>query len=539
MMSRKWWALVPAVLAVLVVGLDGTILSVALPTLGRSLDASTGQLQWFVAAYTLVFAAALIPGGMLGDRYGRKKMLIASLLFFGAASIGCALAPSADAFIAARALLGLGGAVLLPMVLGLLPVLFDESERPRAVGAITAAAMLGYPIGPLLGGWMLTKFDWSWVFLINVPVVALAVVAVIFLLPESRSSTRTRIDVIGVALSACGLALLTYGVIGAGDAGWTDRAALAEMLVGALALAGLVLWERRVAAPLVDPALFRSRGFAWGAALSSVVSFAMFGLLFAVPLYFQVVRGVNAQGTGIRLLPLIAGMLVGGAFADRIAARAGARAVASLGFGLLAAALALGATTAVATGDAQALAWIALAGLGLGLVLPTTIDTALGTVSGESSGVSSGVIQALRGVGGLLGAAILGAILNATYRDQLEHAVSPALARPARESAIAGVDAASAGHSRPLLEVVQTSFVSGLDRTLWVSAALMAVGGVVAFAFRPRAREMATQSPASELGPNLTVAAVRAERPESRKKSGRFVSWRIARRSCEHSPVSP
>jgi DHA2 family multidrug resistance protein-like MFS transporter len=499
MASRTWWALVPAVLAVLTVGLDGTILSVALPTLGRSLGASTGQLQWFVAAYTLVFAAALVPGGMLGDRYGRKKMLVLALLLFGVASIACALAPSAEAFIAARALLGLGGAVMLPMVLGLLPVLFDEAERPRAVGAITAAAMLGYPIGPLLGGWMLTRFDWSWVFLINVPVVALAVLAVIVLLPESRSSARKRIDVIGVALSAGGLALLTYGVITAGDVGWADRSALAELLAGALALAGLVVWERRVDAPLIDPNLLRLPGFAWGAVLSSIVSFAMFGLLFAAPLYFQVVRGVDAQGSGIRLLPLIAGMLVGGAFADRITARVGARAVASVGFAMLAAALALGATTAVATGDAQALAWVALAGLGLGLVLPTTIDTALGAVSGESSGVSSGVLQALRMVGGALGAAILGAILNATYRDQLEHAVSPEVARPARESAVAGVDAATAAHSQHLLDAVQTAFVSGLDRTLWISAALMAAGGVLALVFRPRARE--------------TQAALEAEAP--------------------------
>jgi MFS transporter, DHA2 family, multidrug resistance protein len=489
MTSRKWWALVPAVLAVLTVGLDATILSVALPTLGRSLHASTGQLQWFVAAYTLVFAAALIPGGMLGDRYGRKKMLVLALLLFGTASIACALAPSAETFIVARAFLGLGGAVMLPMVLGLLPVLFDESERPRAVGAITAAAMLGYPIGPLLGGWMLTRFDWSWVFLINVPVVVLAVIAVVVLLPESRSSTRKRIDAIGIALSAGGLALLTYGVINAGDVGWADRSALAEMLGGVLALAGLVLWERRVDAPLVEPALFRSRGFAWGAALSSVVSFAMFGLLFAAPLYFQVVRGADAQGSGMRLLPLITGLLVGGAFADRITARVGARAVASLGFGLLAAALALGATTAVGTGDAQALAWIALAGLGLGLVLPTTIDTALGAVSGDSSGVSTGVLQALRMVGGALGAAILGAILNATYRDELEHAVSPSLARPARESAVAGVDTASATHSQHMLDAVQSAFVSGLDRTLWVSAALMAAGVVLALAFRPPARQ--------------------------------------------------
>lgn len=505
MTSKRWWALGPLVLAVLVVGLDATILSVALPTLGRSLEASTGQLQWFVAAYTLVFAAALIPGGMLGDRYGRKRILILALVIFGAASIACALAPSAGAFIAARALLGLGGALLLPMVLALLPVLFDETERRRAIGAITAAVMLGYPIGPLLGGWMLTKFHWSWVFLINVPVVVLAIVAVAVLLPESRSSIRHRIDLVGIVLSAGGLALLTYGVIGSGDRGWSDHESLAEIGVGVLALGAFVLWEHRVSAPLVDLRLFRSREFTWGATLSSIVSFGMFGLLFAGPLYFQVVRGADAQGSGIRLLPLIAGLLVGGAFADRLAARAGVRTVAALGLGLLAAGLALGATTSVATGDAQAVAWIALSGLGLGLVLPTTIDTALGAVSDESSGVSSGVLQALRMVGGALGAAILGAILNATYREQIDHAVSPALARTARDSAVAGVDAANAADSPVLLDAVRHAFMSGMSMTLWISAGLMTACAVFAVVFRPGVESESSASEAPESSSELAA----------------------------------
>jgi MFS transporter, DHA2 family, multidrug resistance protein len=498
MRSRKWWALGALALAVLAVGLDATILSVALPTLGRSLDASTGQLQWFVAGYTLVFAAALVPGGMLGDRYGRKKVLLIALLVFGAASIACASASSATAFIAARGLLGLGGALMLPMVMGLVPVLFGEQERARAIGAITAAVMLGYPIGPLLGGWMLTRFDWSWVFLINVPVVALAVVAVTVLLPESRSSVRQRIDMVGVAISSAGLALLTYGVIQTGDRGWSDGAAVAEMAVGTLLLSAFVLWERRVANPLVDLGLFRARAFAWGATLSSLVSFAMFGLLFAGPLYFQVVRGTDAQGSGIRLLPLIGGLLVGGTIADRLAARLGARAVATLGLMLFATGLALGATTTVASDDARAAVWVALSGLGLGLVLPTTIDTALGAVSHDSSGVGSAVLSALRMVGSALGAAILGALINATYRDRLDHAVSPALARPARESAVAGIDAANAAHSAPLHHAVRAAFVNGMNLTLWVSAAIIAAAGLVALLLRPtagRVPDSAQQAP--------------------------------------------
>jgi MFS transporter, DHA2 family, multidrug resistance protein len=482
---RKWLALASLVLAVLAVGLDGTILSIALPTLGRSFAASTSELQWFVAAYTLVFAAALVPGGMLGDRYGRKKILLLSLALFGAASIACALAPTAGTFIAARALLGLGGALMLPMVMGVIPVLFGQAERARAIGAISAAAMLGYPIGPLLGGWMLTKFDWSWVFLLNVPVVAVAVVAVAILLPESRSSLRNPIDSAGVALSATGLALLTYGVISAGGAGWGDRGAIAEMIGGCVVLAAFLIWETRVSHPLVDLRLFRSRAFTWGATLSTIVSFAMFGLLFAVPLYVQVVRGADAQGSGLRVLPLIGGMLAGGILADRIAAGAGARLVACLGFTVFAGGLALGAMTTVTTGDLQAVTWLALCGLGLGLVLPTAIDAALGVADDENSGVSSGILQALRSAGGVFGAAILGAIMNTIYRDQLSH-LGSSLPASARGSAVAGADAATTAHSPALLHAVRESFLSGMNTTLWICAALMALGSVLAVTIRHR-----------------------------------------------------
>jgi MFS transporter, DHA2 family, multidrug resistance protein len=345
--------------------------------------------------------------------------------------------------------------------------------------------MLGYPIGPLLGGWMLTHFDWGWVFLINVPVVILGLAAVAVLLPESRSSSRQRIDVGGVVLLAGALALLSYGIINAGQDGWTDRAALAEIVGGALALAVFVIWESRVALPLVDLRLFRSRAFSWGTILSSTVSFAMFGLLFAVPQYFQAVRGADAQGSGIRLLPFIGGMLIGGAVADRLVTRAGVRIVATLGLALLAAGLGFGATTSIATGEAQTLAWIALAGLGLGLVLPTSIDTALGAVPRDTSGVASGVIQAARMVGGSFGAAILGAIINATYQDRLAQTV-PAQAPNLGGSVTTGIDTATATGSQPLLHAVREAFVSGMDRAMWVSAALIGIGGLLALTFRSR-----------------------------------------------------
>jgi MFS transporter, DHA2 family, multidrug resistance protein len=282
---------------------------------------------------------------------------------------------------------------------------------------------------------------------------------------------------------------VTYGIINAGETGWTDGVAVTEMVVGVLALVAFALWERRSAASLVDLSLFGSRAFTWGTTLSSAVSFTMFGLLFAIPLFFQVVHGADAQGSGIRLLPLIGGLLLGGILADRLAVRVGGNVVCSLGFALMAAGLALGATTSVATGDARAAAWIVLAGLGLGLILPTSIDAALGAVSRESSGVASSVLQGARMVAGAFGAAILGSIINSTYRDRLEQAsVSPGLVRSARDSAVAGVDAATGAHSSSLLHAVRAAFVSGMNLTLLVSAVLMAVGAVLALRFMPRAR---------------------------------------------------
>jgi MFS transporter, DHA2 family, multidrug resistance protein len=279
--ARRWWALGALTLAVLAVGLDGTVLSVALPTLATDLHASTADLQWFVSAYTLVLAAAMLPGGLLGDRYGRKKVLLGALALFGVGSLACAYAPSAGAFIAARVLLGLGAAAIIPLALSVLTVLFTDQERPRAVGVWATANFLALPIGPILGGWLLTNYWWGWVFLVNLPVVALGLVAVTVLLPESRSATRTGLDPVGVLASSAGLAALVYGVIQAGERGWGDPVALVAMLVGVLLLAAFVLWERRLSRrpagqPLVDLALFRSTSFTWGTILAAVGVFALF-----------------------------------------------------------------------------------------------------------------------------------------------------------------------------------------------------------------------------------------------------------------------
>src|SRR5213080_2458376 len=218
--TRRWWALGALTLAVLAVGLDGTILSVALPTLASALHASESDLQWFTSGYLLVLAAAMLPAGLLGDRYGRKKVLLLSLAVFGAGSAACAYAPSAGAFIAARVVLGLAGAGVIVMALSALTVLFTEEERPRAVGIWAAANFLALPLGPILGGWLLTHYWWGWVFLINVPVSLVGLLAALALVPQSRAAERPGLDPVGVVSSTAGLVGVTYGLIEAGQNGW-------------------------------------------------------------------------------------------------------------------------------------------------------------------------------------------------------------------------------------------------------------------------------------------------------------------------------
>src|SRR6516225_9166024 len=348
--AGKWWALGGLTLGVLAVGLDATVLSVALPTLAGSLRASAADLQWFVSAYTLGLAVGLLPGGALGDRFGRKRVMLITLAVFGAGSLACAFAPNAAAFIAARTVLGVSAGFMLPLVLSVVTVMFTDEERPKAVGIWSAANFLALPIGPILGGWMLSHVWWGWVFLMNVPVVVLGLIAVAVLVRESRASRRPPLDPVGVASSVAGLVGVTYGLIEAGQHGWGDPFALASIIAGVVVLAGFFAWERRLSArpdghPLVDPALFRSRGYTWGVILIAVAVLAMMGMLFTMPQYFQGVAGTDAMGSGVRLLALVGGLVVGAIPADRLARSLGAKLTVAAGFGILAAGLVLGSNT--------------------------------------------------------------------------------------------------------------------------------------------------------------------------------------------------
>ncbi|GAA2637776.1 DHA2 family efflux MFS transporter permease subunit [Paractinoplanes durhamensis] len=474
--KSRWYALAALALSTLAIGLDTTILSVALPTLSRDLHASTGDLQWFTNSYLLVLAAVLLPAGMLGDRFGRKKLLLGALFVFGAASAACARAAGTGELIAARTALGLGAAVIMPLSGSVLTVLFKDKERSRALGIWLTASALGIPLGPLLGGWLLDNFWWGSVFLINVPLIAVALVAVTLWVPESHGDRTRRFDPLGVLLSASGLVALTYGIIEAGDRGWSDARSLTTMIAGVLALIAFVVRQRTAKFPLVDLDLFRSRQFTGGAVLATVASFGMLGLMFSLPQFYSAVEGQDAFGSGLRLLPVIGGLLVGARTAEKIAARIGSRLVIAGGLALMTAALLLGATTSATSGFGFIAVWVSLAGLGLGFTLPPSMDAALGALTPERSGVGNGLIQAMRQVGGAIGVAVLGTVLNGAYRDALPAAAGDAT----RESVAAGVTGDPA-----LLGAVRAAFTHGMDVSLVVAAAVAAAGVVLALVMLP------------------------------------------------------
>jgi MFS transporter, DHA2 family, multidrug resistance protein len=493
--SRRWWALMAIAASVLVVGLDLTVLNLALPSMSVSLHASTSDLQWIVDSYSLVLAALILPAGLLGDRYGRKRLLLIALVLFGVSSLACAYAASVGELIAARAVLGIGAAAIFPLALSVLPVLFAPQERQRAVAAISGATMLSFPIGPIVGGYLLSHFWWGSVFLINVPVVVIAVIAVALLMPESRSARRPGIDLSGLAISSTGLVALTYGFIKAGQDGWSSVTALLLIAAGVVVLALLPLAGRRVTSrggqPLADLRLFRSAGFRWGTILATLVSFAMFGIFFALPQYFQDVRGADALGSGIRLLPLIGGMLAGMVAGTRLSASrkgapasAGPRTIVTAGYALMAAAMVLGALTALSSSTGYVLAWVALAGLGLGLVMPSAMGVALGALSAERSGAGSALLTAMRQVGSTIGVAVLGTVISNSYSNGVASAAAhlPAQAAAAVRSSVgSGVAVADKLGSSSLLDTVRSAFVHGMDLMLWtcggiaVGCALLAV----------------------------------------------------------------
>ena len=472
---RRWWTLVVLCFSLLVIGLDNTILNVALPTLQSDLDASASQLQWIVDSYMLVFAAALLTAGALGDRFGRKKALSLGLLIFGLGSGLSALAGSADMLILTRALMGIGGAFIMPSTLSILTSVFPAHERGKAIGIWAAVSGLGIVIGPVTGGWLVEHGDWSLVFLVNLPFVAAALIAGRWLVPDSRDPAAPRLDVGGFLLSSVGLGALVAALIEAPGRGWTDPMILAGFGLAAAALAAFVAWEKRVREPMLDVRLFSNRRFSAASGAIALAFFALFGTIFFLTQYLQMVMGYSALEAGIRIMPVAAGLILGGPLSAKLTERIGTKRVVSVGLLLVSAGLVLLSGAEVDSGYGLIAGVLSLIGLGMGLTMAPATESVMGSLPLAKAGVGSAVNDATRTLGGALGVAVLGSLLSSGYRAGMDGASAVAQDSLTGALALAGKtgDPGLAGAARQ-------AFVDGMHGAVLVGAGIALLGALLA-----------------------------------------------------------
>ncbi|MFJ2017201.1 MFS transporter [Streptomyces nodosus] len=475
---KRWLILGVICLAQLTVLLDNTVLNVAIPTLSRELGATTSDVQWLINAYSLVQSGLLLTAGNAADRYGRKKMLFTGLALFGLGSLAAGFADSTGQLIAARAGMGVGGALLLTTTLAVAMQIFTLEEQPRAIGIWSAVNALGFAAGPLLGGFLLNHFRWGVIFLINLPVVALGLAAVVILVPESKNPRGDRPDLLGALLSTVGMAALVYAIITGPEHGWTSARVLGTTLfaLGVLALFAYV--ESRIPHPMLDPHFFRDRRFTGAVAGAVLITFGMGGALFLLTQHLQFVLGYGALEAGLRTAPLALAVVALNftGLSARWTARLGTPVSIALGMVLMSAGLVSVATLA-SHGYSGSLLGLLLIGAGCAIANPAMAHAIMSAIPPAKAGVGAGINGTLAEFGNGLGVAVLGAVLTSRF------------AAESLPSALAA--AGSAAERRRLVD----TYASGLTAGQLVGAVAVLLGGLTAAALLRRA-ERADLEPA-------------------------------------------
>jgi EmrB/QacA subfamily drug resistance transporter len=490
---RRWWAFVALSFSLLVIGLDNTVLNVALPTIARDLSATQSQLQWIVDAYTLVFAGLLLTMGSLGDRFGRKKALLVGLTIFGAGSIWAAFSGSANVLIAARAFMGIGGALIMPTTLSITTNIFEGKERGRAIGAWAGVAGLSIIIGPVFGGWLLDNYSWGVIFLINVPIIALVLLGTAFLVPESKDPVASKLDPIGALLSIVGLTALLWGIIEVPVVGWRDTRIIAAFIAAAVLLLTFVVWELRSPTPMLNMKLFRNPRFSAASLALTLSAFSMFGVLFILTQYLQLILGYSPLQAGSALIALIPTLLIGSILSPRIVERIGTKIPVTIGLVIVAGAFVLLSTASVSSGYGLVASMLAILGLGFGMTMAPATTSIMGALPLGRAGVGSAVNDTTRQVGGALGVAVLGSILASVYQSSLNSASIMNLLPPSvREIVRDSIGKATfiASHiggqvGQMLTSTVYTAFIDAMHTTALISAGVTLCGALVALLFLP------------------------------------------------------
>ncbi|MFE7521598.1 MFS transporter [Streptomyces halstedii] len=505
---RRWAILAVLMFSLLIVVLDNSILNVAVRTIATpaptGIGATQSELEWAINSYTLVFAGLLFTAGLLGDRLGRKKVLLGGISVFGLASALAAFSSSPGELITWRALMGLGAAFVMPATLAVLMNVFERDEQPKAIGIWAGSVGLGIAIGPITGGALLEHFWWGSIFLVNVPVVVIALIAMAVLVPDSRDPAPGKVDPAGVVLSVVGLVLLVYGIIRGGElADFTDVTVLAPSIGGLVVLAGFVWHEKRSSHPAIDISYFGKPAFSAAVAAVALIFFALMGVTFFSAFYLQSVRGYSALQSGLLVLPLAVAQMVFAPRARLVVDRFGARAVCAVGMLLVA-----GGLAAFALFDAETPVWVMcvvffVQGVGMAHVMPPVTVAVMQALPRERAGSGSAINNTFRQVGGALGVAVLGSVLSTVYRGDIEKHLDgvPAAARGvAGESieATLGVAAKLGPAGEPLVAAANDAFIGAMHVTAAGSAAVALIGAVVVGLFLPGRTGAPAQKPRSQ-----------------------------------------
>lgn len=468
---RRWLILAVLCLSMLVAVIDNMVLNIAIPALIRDLGASQSDIQWIIDSYILVFAGLLLTAGSLSDRHGRRLGLVIGLAVFGGASVLATICQTPGQLIAVRGLMGIGAAFLMPGTLSILTTVFDDSERKKAIAIWSSVLMLGALGGPTLGGLLLENYWWGSVFLLNIPIAVLGIIAALAIIPESRGPAG-RPDVAGALLSTVGMTALVWGVISVAKDGWSSPSTTGGFAVAVVFLAAFALWERRVAEPMLPLALFRDRNFA-GASLSIVLlSFSAGGVMLALTQYLQFVLGYGPMKAGLAFIPMLVTVVAFNGIGVIVDKRLGARVAIAAGLLLMGAGFAVLVSLTPEDGYLKLACALVVMGMGSGIAAPAAVGTLLAALPPERAGVGSAVNDTVQQVGSALSVAVLGSVLTAVYRQAMPDDAS----EPARNSIGDALGTAAATGDPGLAQQAKDAFVDALSTTSIVGV----IGGVAA-----------------------------------------------------------
>ncbi|GIG60043.1 MFS transporter [Longispora fulva] len=480
---RRWPALAVLCTSLIVTTIDNTVLNTALPALARALRASTADLQWINNAYTLVFASMLIVAGGLGARFGPRRALVAGLVVFAAGSVAAATATTTTQLIGYRALMGFGAAFVMPATLSMIVALFGPRERPKAIAVWSATAGIGIVVGPVLGGLLLDHFAWGSVFWVNVPLVGVALLGALALVPALPGRRGGRFDVPGLLLSVAGLGALVDAIVHGPERGWLSAPTLGEAALAAVLLAAFTVWELFASQPMVDIRMFAHRAFSTASLVLAVTFFALFGALFVYTQYLQLVHGYSPLQAGLGALPFAVAMAATAGTSNLVVARFGTRYTITAGLAVMALGLGGLSLTTVDTPFALLAVTMGLTGAGMGLIMAPASESTVAALPREKAPSASAINSVVRELGGVLGIAVVGSVVSAGYRSGLASDLPGAPARAADDLTSAHIVAGHLppGRSAELLTAADHAFTAAMDNGARVCAAIALVGAVAAY----------------------------------------------------------